>query len=961
VLLALSSASASAAPVYPPGFQSQTLVSGLNQPTAVSFAPDGRMFIAEKAGRLKVAQPGSSLATLVLDIGAHVNGYADRGLLDVAVDSDFADNGFVYLLYTYELNPLDPDSTAPMVSRLTRIELDPDGSLANPGAPETVLLGSYALGPCPQASNTLDCIPSDGASHSIGTVRSAPDGTLYVGSGDASDFNIADPLAFRTYDEQSLAGKITHVDRNGNGLPGHAFCPGDADLTHVCTKLYAKGFRNPFRFSLNPSGGLIVGDVGWNTWEEVDLIREAGHDYGWPCYEASSRTPNYRDLPGCDPEYAKEGTLAAALRPDHEYDHTEGSAIIGGPLYTGSSYPAIYQNSIFIGDFTGGFMKQLTLDAEGHVNGVEDFASDWQGVDLELHPSGDLVSVDLGSDKIDRIVYTGGVSAPEAHATANPSAGPAPLSVDFDGTGSIDADGDPLSYEWDFGDGATASGPKPTHVYAQTGAYTATLTVRDPAGRSDTDTVKIQPGANAPTVAIDAPTAGALYRDGDTVQLHGSASDVEDGALPASAFQWRVRLHHATHIHPISDIVGKDTSFVARRDHDADSSYDVTLTVTDSSGLTTTRTIEIRPQTVPLTLETQPAGAPVSYGGRDFLGPKTVTTTAGYDTTISAAQHFTVGSHTYVFDGWSDGGARAHDVRVSCPATPLRASYREDFAADHPATASSQQSADFTPPLAVDGNPLTRWASTNFALNPPWEPQSWQVDLGSEQPVGRVEIDWEAAYATDYTLSTSSEGSNFTQAAVEHRTGAGTAVITFASRAARYVRLDAQTPGTQFGISIWELRVLSEVVGTNVPIGQPAACEEPPVDSTPKAQTPPGNAEPPASDATPKPKDRVKPRLRLLGLAYARRAKPARSRFAIDFKLSERASVRLQLARRVHGKWRLLRDYRKPRVGPGKVHIALPRTPELVDGRYRVVLTATDAAGNRSTRLGKRFKVGPDR
>ena len=104
-------------------------------------------------------------------------------------------------------------------------------------------------------------------------MRSAPDGTLWVGNGDAASFNIVDPLALRTYDERGLAGKLMHVDRNGMGLPGHPFCPSNSNLAHNCTKLHAKGFRNPFRFALRPGGGITLGDVGWNSREEVEPDR----------------------------------------------------------------------------------------------------------------------------------------------------------------------------------------------------------------------------------------------------------------------------------------------------------------------------------------------------------------------------------------------------------------------------------------------------------------------------------------------------------------------------------------------------------------------------------------------------------------------------------------------------------------------------------------------------------------
>ena len=226
------------------------------------------MFVVEKDGLLKVVAPGGSAASLVLDINTRVNSAHDRGLLGLAVDSQFAQHPYLYLLYTYELNQMTPDSTSPMVSQLLRVRIDS----ANQVTEQTVLLGTYTSDVCPAPADTLDCLPSEGLSHSIGTVRSAPDGTLWLGSGDAASFSYVDPVALRTYDEQSLAGKLIHVDRNGLGLAGHPFCPGDSELSHVCTKLHAKGFRNPFRFALRPGGGITLGDVGWDQREEIDLI-----------------------------------------------------------------------------------------------------------------------------------------------------------------------------------------------------------------------------------------------------------------------------------------------------------------------------------------------------------------------------------------------------------------------------------------------------------------------------------------------------------------------------------------------------------------------------------------------------------------------------------------------------------------------------------------------------------------
>lgn len=155
-------------------------------------------------------KPGADTATNVLNISDRVHNASDRGLLGIALDSSFATNGYLYLLYTYDVgSPTDrDDETIETVSQLMRVKIGPDNSIQE----QKVILGTYTQGACPTpspsaANYALDCIPSNGTSHSIGTVRSAPDGTLYLGSGDSSDYGSVDPLAFRTYNESSYAGR----------------------------------------------------------------------------------------------------------------------------------------------------------------------------------------------------------------------------------------------------------------------------------------------------------------------------------------------------------------------------------------------------------------------------------------------------------------------------------------------------------------------------------------------------------------------------------------------------------------------------------------------------------------------------------------------------------------------------------------------------------------------------------
>jgi glucose/arabinose dehydrogenase len=402
LLLALVGVRASLAATVPDGFVDRPLVKGLRLPTAVSWAPDGRMFVAEKAGRVRVVTAAGKLVQRpLLDISEHVNTVIDQGILGLAVDHDFATNGFLYLLYVYDSPEGDPRGAR--TARLSRVVVRKGNTVAEPRSPETVVLGRVTTAPCPAPSNTVDCIPS-GWSHTIGTVRSGRDGTLWVGAGDAG-------APFNAYDERSYSGKILHVDRSGRGLPGHPFCPADQDLSHVCTKVHAKGFRNPFRFTLRPRGGLVVGDVGFESRDEIDFVT-AGRSYGWPCYEGAVRHPRFRSDARCAGplgEYGKEGTTAASVGPVHDYRVRKGAAVIGGPQYTATRFPAAYRGDVFFGDFIRRVLRRLDLGG-GRVTAIRDFATGWSGVDLQVAPSGDLAYVDLGAGTVRAISWSPGES-----------------------------------------------------------------------------------------------------------------------------------------------------------------------------------------------------------------------------------------------------------------------------------------------------------------------------------------------------------------------------------------------------------------------------------------------------------------------------------------------------------------------------------------------------------------------
>jgi glucose/arabinose dehydrogenase len=667
----LGAATTATAATLPNGFNDQTLVSGLTAPTAVAWTPDGRMLIAEKSGVLKVVPAGGGTATTLLDISGHVNDYWDRGLLGLAVDGDFASNHYVYLLYVYDSPPLH-SFTGAKSSRLTRIVVNDNNTVANPASPETVLVGTESVDGCGSASNDLDCIPADGIGHMVGTVRSAPDGTLWAGSGDSADFSGPDTAAFRSYDEHSFAGKIIHVDRDGKGLAGHPFCPADSNLNHVCAKVYAKGFRNPFRFTLQPDGNVIAGDVGWNSVEEIDVLRPGGN-YGWPCYEAATHNAPYADFQDsngsapCPALYALEGGPSAVDAPIYQYPHVGSSAVLVGPTYSGDAYPPGFQGDLFFGDYARGFIKRLKLDDHGTVDQVVGFAEDLYGfVDLEASPRGNLTFVEFGDGS------TGSGSVEEitrddlvAEASATPDSGPAPLEVKLDSSQSTDATNQQLSFDWDFGDGSPhSSDPSPTHSYAA-GGYTARLTVTNEDGHTDTDQVAISSGT-PPTVSIDSPDDESMYQDGVQVDLSGSGSDDQDGTLDGNSLEWHVVARHLTHTHSLGTFHGAEASFVPVTDHDTDAFYEITLTATNSIGLHKSDTIELHPQTAWFGVYSYPQpNAPLTRGGQSGPAPVADWSAVGFQTVISAQESYIADGSRWVFDAWTDGGDRSHQVTVT--------------------------------------------------------------------------------------------------------------------------------------------------------------------------------------------------------------------------------------------------------------------------------------------------------
>jgi glucose/arabinose dehydrogenase len=553
------------------GFAVETVASGLNLPTAFLYTPDGEMLVAEKDGVVRLVENGVVRSTPVLTI-QNVNTYADHGLIGIAYDET---QHYLYALFTYENNPANP--IGPKTGRLSRYTLDPTHT-AIPGS-EVVILGTVvgdALAPsCQSFPIGTDCIPSDEPSHSVADLGFGPDGKLYVSIGDGASFDVVDPLALRSQNLDMLSGKVLRINPDGSAPSDNPFYTGNANDNR--SKVYAYGFRNPFRFSFRPTNqALIVGDVGWYTAEELNVITPGGN-YGWPCHEGFNQAPGYNCVAqgSQDPLYA------------YFHDELGSGSITGGVFYTGGTYPSSYAGSYFFGDFSQDWVKHVVLDAENNLISVEDFVTEAGGpVDFAQDPQGNINYLSIYSGEVRRIIAVSGNRNPTVALSATPSNGLAPLSVQFSSDGSIDPDGDTISYSWDFGDGVLSSLSAPTHVYNANGVYQAVLTVSDGNGGSASKSLTVTVGNRAPTATIVNPPANSFYTGGQLIPLVSSATDPEDGALPASAYRWTVILHHNVHYHILEYLTGPNPSFVApSHGTDQDVHIEIQLRVVDSGGL----------------------------------------------------------------------------------------------------------------------------------------------------------------------------------------------------------------------------------------------------------------------------------------------------------------------------------------------------------------------------------------
>ena len=680
--VAPSGAIAPAAGIAPPaGFSISTIVSGLalgagGNPTAFSYAPDGRIFIARKTGVLDVWDNG--VLHVYMDLRDEVNSYQSRGLIGLALDPAFATNNRVYLLFTQELDTANPDSPAPAGGQLISITSktnQPD--VADPASRVLLMTG----------------FDSEAPLHSVAGLRFGNDGSLFVGLGDGNGNGVGTGTSIKALDLDQLNGKILRIDpATGDGVPSNPYYQPGAPGS-VRSRVFARGFRNPFRFTVDPTtGALYVGDVGWNTWEMFQVFPlavsnpDVTRDAGWPCYEGGNGVtlvqPDYAAAPEtqaiCRAVYtpAQGGTGSGALAPLYAYRHSDpggdfGSAIVGGPRYTGTSnYPSSYIGKVFIGDYARSRVQTLDL-ATGHATDFGTPGSWANPVDMQIAPDGNVVFLAFGTSEIDEIVANGSNNPPAAVAGANHTTTTAStLAVAFSSAGSSDPDADPITFSWNFGDGSAAStSANPSHTYS-TGVFEAVLTVTDSHGASATAKLQIDVGIVPPVVKFVEPSTTVRFRIDDTIPVTVKATDAQDGTLAGASLSTFVEYWTGGHRYPVTDFNGASASFVAADNGFANAFYRITTTATDSAGLSTVVTRDVLPRTSVVTVTSSPPGLTVAVDGVQRLTPYTFNAIVGSAREAAAPATLTVSGRRYTFTSWRVGSGHSASGTFVAYTTP---------------------------------------------------------------------------------------------------------------------------------------------------------------------------------------------------------------------------------------------------------------------------------------------------
>jgi glucose/arabinose dehydrogenase len=530
-----------------------------DSPIALDIAKDGRIFIAQQDGFVRVVQNGKVLATPFLKIA--VTNQDEHGLLGLALDPDFATNHYIYFFYTTTA----ANGYNNRISRFTE-----SNSLVVPNSEKVIL--------------NLQKVPAADKWHNGGALHFGKDGKLYAAVGNHEDLSTTDPAKGLTAYSQDLSvafGKMLRINKDGSIPSDNPF----VKTAGAFPAIWARGLRNPFSFGISQvTGQILINDVGFETYEEIN-VGVAGENYGWPLTEGPAKNAKYKD-------------------PAYSYRHSEGCSIMGGVFYEPEvmQFPANFNGRYLVADYCGGWIRAynpkdftFTPLAIGGINAFVSMALSSDGYVYYMERNSNAVGSTPATNKgtLSRIGYTGS-AAPRISVQPQSQT----VLVGSNANFSVDAV-DATSYQWTKNgvniNGATNKLLTVSGLQASDNGAKYSAIVRNASGSVTSAAALLTVTTN--NLPVPVIIAKDKFESGETLHIEGIATDKEDGNLPASKLSWTISLQHDEHSHPALPLTtGKSSlDFLAKSDHSdlANTWFQVHLTATDSGGRSATVTKDI--------------------------------------------------------------------------------------------------------------------------------------------------------------------------------------------------------------------------------------------------------------------------------------------------------------------------------------------------------------------------------
>lgn len=586
----------------------------INEGLAMAHTSDGRIFIAERAGIVKVYENG--VVSQVFTVSTTTD--TEQGLLGITLHPNFDLNGYVYVFYTRA------DAYHHIIER---VELDDEMNVVS----NTEIL-------------TLD--PIQGGFHNGGDLKFF-NGNLFITTGDSQ-------TSSNSQDLDNTRGKILRVTENGQPAPGNPFYGSGSNQRQM---IWCYGMRNAFRLVVNEKENkLFALDVG-TSWEEINDVTDPSplYNYGWGHPQGGDGPQSETEL-FINPIFSfQTGSLGNALT----------NAVLYNPDV--SQYPAILTNKMIFKDFLRTEMRSFDWTETDPASSVFYDANTFLALGMSIGIDGYIYYFHYnGNGNLMRLIYQS-EDAPEIvnHPTNSTVYETESVTFSVDVTGS-----DPLSYQWQFNGvsipGATSATITLEDVeMSDAGDYRVIVSNTVGADTSNAAQLTVEVFNNAPEVTISLPVTSLTWNADDVIDFSGSASDVEDGTLPASSFEWSIDLYHedtqgAGHSHPggtFSDVT--NGSFIAANQGEKSPNiwYRITLTVTDNTGRTGTDFVDVYPNLINVTAATVPTGLDIELNQKSATSPTTQQVVANASLQVlNAPQTQVIGTMQYDFDFWEHGG-----------------------------------------------------------------------------------------------------------------------------------------------------------------------------------------------------------------------------------------------------------------------------------------------------------------